>query len=85
LAHPNEFVFWMLRPGRPALAEQLKNRRLIVMKNHRIVAIGETLRQAFQMSVFFELCCAIILTKGNTLSTLPPSIAGHLAGQSSFM
>ena len=68
-----------------AVAEQSKNRRLIVMKNHGIVAIGETLRQAFQMSVFFELCCKIILVNGNNISTIPPSITRYLKEQSSFV
>jgi ribulose-5-phosphate 4-epimerase/fuculose-1-phosphate aldolase len=68
-----------------SVAEQSKNHKLIIMKNHGIVAIGNNLRQVLQISMFFELCCKIILVNGNNISTIPPSITRYLKEQSFFV
>lgn len=74
-------------PGTRELAEavskQSKARKVIVMQNHGVVAVGKNLNRVVEMALFFELACGIILANGPNLSTLPLSIARRLKARAS--
>jgi ribulose-5-phosphate 4-epimerase/fuculose-1-phosphate aldolase len=76
-----------LEPGTRKLAEavskQSKARKIIIMQNHGIVAVGINLKRVVEMALFFELACGIILANGSNLSTLPLSIAWRLKARAS--
>jgi ribulose-5-phosphate 4-epimerase/fuculose-1-phosphate aldolase len=53
-------------PGSPELAacvaEKMRDREMLIMKNHGLVTVGTGYRDAIQKATFFELACRILLT-----------------------
>ena len=58
-----------------AVTQCLSSHNLAIMANHGQVTVGQTIEEAIQRAVFFELACDIILRAGNQVAPLSESAA----------
>lgn len=61
-----------------AVVEALAGNNLAVLDHHGLVTVGETMDEALQRAVFFELACGVIVRGGSSAEPLSDRAVGEL-------